>query len=188
MRFCHVSATPRPKARLPSVSIAQASGQSGIGRPSSQTNTATENTISATASADGFQRPALARGQRADQHQHGNGRDQPEMRQRHAEQRDRDQADQDGPGMKARHRRAVDGERAQRDDQAEAGEQRADQGREQRRPHAMHVAQCCIGCDSPMKPSATAMKNSPDQKSFGERMRITSTCHAPRSAAAINPA
>src|SRR5438045_4239850 len=28
-------------------------------------------------------------------------------------------------------------------------------------------------CDSPMKPAATAMKNSPDQKSFGERMRIT---------------
>src|ERR1041384_5480988 len=26
-----------------------------------------------------------------------------------------------------------------------------------------------------MKPAATAMKNSPDQKSFGERMRITST-------------
>src|SRR5258706_11177812 len=31
-----------------------------------------------------------------------------------------------------------------------------------------------------MKPAATAMKNSPDQKSFGERTRITLTCHASR--------
>jgi hypothetical protein len=42
-------------------------------------------------------------------------------------------------------------------------------------------------CDSPMKPAATAMKNSPDQKSFGERMRITSTCRASQTGS-VNPA
>src|SRR6185312_13025671 len=32
--------------------------------------------------------------------------------------------------------------------------------------------------DSSMNPAATAMKNSPDQKSLGERIRIKSACHA----------
>ena len=73
----------------------------------------TENAISTTTS------PTVSSGRlsrdatRADQHQRGDRGDQAEMRQRHAEQRDGDKADDDGPGVEARHRRAIDGEGAQ---------------------------------------------------------------------------
>jgi hypothetical protein len=45
-----------------------------------------------------------------------------------------------GRALEARHRRAVEGERAQRHDRPERGKQRADQRWEHRRAHAMHVA------------------------------------------------
>ena len=128
--------------------MAYASGQSGIGRPSSHTNTAAENAISTTTS------PTVSSGRLsrdasgADQHQHGDGRDQPEMRQRHAEQRDGDKADDDGPRMETRHRRAIDGEGADRDDQAEPREQHADQ-RSETAPAP------CDAC-SPCRTGATA--------------------------------
>ena len=149
---------------------AQASGQSGIGRPSSQTNTATENAIS-TATSPTVSSGLLSReANGADQHQRGDRRDQPEMRQRHAEQRDGNEADDDRPGMKARHRRAIDGEGAEPRSSGRAP-------RAARRPASGTAPgpcdACCpcrTGCDSPMKPSATATKNSPAQKSFGERI------------------
>jgi hypothetical protein len=91
-----------------------------------------------------LERAHVARGLRADQHEHGDGGDEAEPLQRDPEQDDRQQRNPERARLKARHGRAVEHERAQHHDGAERGEQRADQGREHRRPHAVHVAKAIL--------------------------------------------
>src|SRR5246127_4448951 len=87
-----------------------------------------------------FQWAHVARGVGADEHEHRDRGDESEPLQRYAEQHDRQQRDADRPQVKARHRLALECERAQRDDRPEHGKQRAHQGRKHGRSHAMHVA------------------------------------------------
>jgi hypothetical protein len=81
---------------------------------------------------------------RPDQHQHGDRDDEPEPLQRDPEQHDSEQREADRAGVKARHRRADEHERAQRDDRPERGQQRADQCRKHRWPHAVQVAEAIL--------------------------------------------
>src|SRR5215813_1441912 len=87
-----------------------------------------------------LQRPHVARGVGADEHERRDRGNEPEPLQRDREQDDRQHRNPDRPQIKARHRRAVERKRAQRDDQPEQHKQRAHESRKHGRPHAMHVA------------------------------------------------
>src|SRR5262245_54323490 len=143
--FCQVSATPSPKARLDSVSISRIrpERQRQAEQPDEDRDREGDHHRR---ERDRLERAHVARGLRADQHEHGDGGDQAEPLQRDSEQDDGQERDAERSRVEARHRVAVEREGAHRHDGAERGEQRPDQGREHGRPHAVQVPQPVLLC------------------------------------------
>src|SRR3954471_3707559 len=144
-RFCQLSATPSPNARLFSVSIRRSRTRpQRQWQPEQPHEHADREHDHDRGERQRLQRAHLARGLRPDQHQHGDRGDEPEPLQRDPEQHDSEQRESDRARVKARHPFAVGQERAQRDDRAESGQQSADQGGEHGGPHAVQVAKAIL--------------------------------------------
>src|SRR5262245_2104113 len=139
--FCQVSATPRPKTRLPSVSMPASPGPQRQRQAKQPYEDGDGKQDQKYGQGQHLQQAHVTRRIGTDHDQHRDGGNKSKPLQREREQHDRSETDEERACLDALDRRALEHERASRNDQPKADQQGAYESRKHARPDAMQVAE-----------------------------------------------